>query len=112
MNKRIISIDDLIEEDYFTDPRHNEWRNQDIEDFNQTKLLDISDMYFDLCILDSTEFGGFAEFEKIKDKCRYLVLDDSNVLKHEKTREYCINNYEILADYPNDRNGWCVFKLC
>lgn len=111
LNKRIIETSDLLHESYFTDEKHSDWIQQDIRDFDNSDLFYINDMFFDLCVLDSSEFGGFAEFNKIKNKCKYLVLDDSSVLKHEKTRKYCLNNFKTLADFPSDRNGWCAFLL-
>jgi len=111
LNKRIIEIEDLVQEHEFNDPRHSEWISHDISDFKETECLNIDDMNFDLCVLDSSEFGGFSEFNKIKNKCKYLVLDDSSVLKHEKTRKYCLDNFKTLADFPLDRNGWCAFLL-
>jgi hypothetical protein len=71
LNKRIIEIEDLVQEHELNDPRHFEWISQDISDFKKTECLNIDDMNFDLCILDSSEFGGFAEFNKIKNKCKY-----------------------------------------
>ena len=111
LNKRIIEINDLVSINELTKPIHHKFINEDISDFKQTELLNIDNMNFDLCVLDSSEFGGFAEFNKIKNKCKYLVLDDSSVLKHEKTRKYCLDNFKILADFPSDRNGWCAFLL-
>jgi hypothetical protein len=109
INGSIIKSEEFISENL--DITHKSWLDEDIYRYQNASFIDLADQKFDLAFLDSSEFGGFAEFLKIKDRCKYLVIDDTNILKHRQTREYCINNYTCLADDLNDRNGWAVFKL-
>jgi len=66
----------------------------------------------DLLILDGGEFTTYPEYLKIGDRSDIIILDDSNELKCKKIREELLdnNNYEILYDEPNDRNGFFIAK--
>jgi hypothetical protein len=105
----IIKSEEFINQNL--DDTHKSWLDEDIVRYKNASFVDLLDQKFDLAFLDSSEFGGFAEFLKIKDRCKYLAIDDTNILKHRQTREYCINNYTCLADHLDDRNGWAIFKL-
>lgn len=69
----------------------------------------------DLCILDGSEFTGLIEFFRLGIYSRYVVLDDTTKLKHSATRDYVLsrsNDWRILEDAPNERNGHLVCERC
>jgi len=67
----------------------------------------------DLLFLDGGEFTTNAEFNKLKERARIIILDDTKARKCKKIREYVLNNkdkYKILFDDPLDRNGIMGFE--
>ena len=118
---RIIDIEEILNVDamgieFFGKVPYKDltnWRNEDIENYNKIpNVLNIIPQKIDLAILDGGEFSSFSEFQKIKDRTEYFILDDTNMMKNFKVREIIKNddNYEIIHDEPNDRNGFLVAK--
>lgn len=73
------------------------------------------DAHFDLVYLDGGEFTSYTEFRLVKDRTRYLVLDDCTsgmVVKNVRSRDDLLHDpaWELLYDEPADRNGWCAFR--
>jgi hypothetical protein len=104
----------IKKEEFFTsglDNIRSGWLQEDYERYDTCMFYDIKDLDIELALLDSSEFGGFAEFKRIEKKCQYAVLDDTGTLKHKKTRKYCLEKYICIEDHPNDRNGWSIFEL-
>lgn len=66
----------------------------------------------DLLILDGGEYTTYPEWVKLKDRTKIVVLDDSNILKCKKIRQEILDseNYEILYDKLNVRNGVSAFE--
>lgn len=90
------------------------WLDEDIENIRKTKnVLELIPNEIDLLILDGGEFSTYPEYMKIGNRAKVIILDDTKVLKCQKIREELIsnNNYEILYDELNDRNGFFVARL-
>jgi hypothetical protein len=66
---------------------------------------------FDLILLDGGEFTTWFEYLLIKDRCKILALDDTNVLKCSKIVKEIKNNpnWDIILE-SNERNGILVAK--
>lgn len=66
----------------------------------------------DLLLLDGGEWSSHVEYEKLKHRSKIIALDDSNPLKSIKSysaREEMIElGWTVLADEPDDRNGWFI----
>jgi len=58
---------------------------------------------FDVVLLDGGEFTTYYEFQKLKDRCRYLLLDDTNTSKCKKIVQE-ISDWNILSR-DDTRNG-------
>jgi len=91
------------------------WLTEDIE--HMEKCINysnkVSSIFWDIAILDGSEFTGDEEFNLIKNNFKYLILDDTRSYKHSRNREIILNNpdkYEIIIDDLNDRNGYLVCK--
>ena len=67
--------------------------------------------YFDIVLIDGSEFSGNIEYEKIKG-ARIILLDDTNSFKCFEARRKLLLDpmYELLADNQYLRNGYSVFK--
>jgi len=67
----------------------------------------------DLLILDGGEYTTYPEWQKLKNRAKYFILDDTNVLKCAKIRKEILSDsrYEILYDVTNKRNGYLVGRI-
>jgi hypothetical protein len=66
---------------------------------------------FDVILLDGGEFTTYHEFQLLKDRCKYLLLDDINVAKCMKIVEEIKNDpnkWKIIIENRNIRNGFMV----
>jgi len=68
----------------------------------------------DVCIIDGGEFSGDLEFFKLWQKCHYIILDDTNAIKHKKTKEFILSNpdkFKVLDDNVTHRNGYLICEV-
>ena len=95
-------------------------------DYNYWNSIDFSNMkdkplflerpnlpqIFDIILLDGGEFTTYFEYQLLKDRCKYLMLDDINVTKCKLIVKEIENNpdkWEIL-EKDNERNGFLICK--
>lgn len=66
---------------------------------------------FDLVLIDGSEFTGFVDLMKTYG-AKYILLDDTNVFKNFKSREFLRNDQNYICIYENNhlRNGYAIFK--
>jgi hypothetical protein len=86
------------------------WNEVDMENMKECPLfLDRPELpeVFDVILLDGGEFTTYYEFQKLRDRCRYLLLDDTNVSKCKKIVEEISPTWKILEKGPT-RNGYVV----
>lgn len=109
-NELDIEIEDEIKQ---------EWLARDKRNIQSARFIspDTLPGKIDLLILDGSVFTGFNEFMKLKDRSKYIILDDTKTQKHSKTREYILlgnDGFEIIQDELCERNGYliCKRKLC
>lgn len=97
-------------------PMFKEWHKIDMENMKKCNLfLERYDLpaVFDVILLDGGEFTTYFEFQLIKDRCKYLLLDDINVAKCTKIVEEIKSKpeqWEILEENKTERNGFIVCK--
>jgi len=87
----------------------------DLQNIEQCNLfLDRKDIpsSFDVLLLDGGAWSTYWEFQTLKNKCKYLLLDDSNKYKNlliaKEIRENQ-DDWKILEDWT-DNNGFIVCK--
>jgi hypothetical protein len=119
---RIIEIEDLINidecDDKFFIPKSNKeiikgWFVNDIHNYKLVdNVLNNIPSKIDLLILDGGEFSSLAEFNKLKDRSTYFILDDTLLIKNNEVANIIRNdrNYQILYDNISDRNGFLISK--
>lgn len=95
-------------------PRHiqSTWFKEDMKNCKKVpNVLNSMPEKIDLIILDGGEFSSFSEYEKLKDRSTYFILDDTNTIKNYEVANLMRNNsnYQILFD-SNERNGYLVSK--
>lgn len=99
-----------------TNETYKEWHRVDMENMKQCNLfLERDDLpeVFDVVLLDGGEFTTYFEFQLIKDKTKYLLLDDINVAKCTKIVEEIKSDsekWEIVEENKTERNGFLVCK--
>ena len=109
----IYSIFPELSPNYKGNNDFSKWYRVDVENMKKCrKFLDRKDLpeIFDVILLDGGEFTTYFEFQTIKDRCRVLLLDDTNTNKCRKIVEEIKkdSSWEILIDRPNERNGWLI----
>jgi hypothetical protein len=91
----------------------SDWFKEDLKNCKNCKnVIDILPHKIDLLILDGGEFSGLSEFNKLKDRSTYFILDDTNTIKNYEVANIMRSDrqFEILHDVVNDRNGYLVSK--
>jgi len=91
------------------------WLTEDLNWIRNTPyVLDQLPEKIDLCVIDSGEFSGDLEFFKLWQKCHYIVLDDTNAIKHKETKKFILSNpdkFKIIEDNITDRNGYLICEV-
>lgn len=91
------------------------WLRDDLNWLRMTpNVMDKLPERIDLLIIDGGEFSGHLEFEKLWDRSTYIVLDDTNAIKHQATKKEILSKletFEIIEDNTTDRNGYFICKV-
>lgn len=110
---RIDSLDDSYFTDFSREVKKG-WLEEDIRNAEHCpNVLDVLPSKIDLLVLDGGEFSSWAEFEMLRDRCRYIFLDDTMkpCIKNVRAREWLKERNLLIYDFPNDRNGFCIGKM-
>lgn len=116
---RIIEIDDLISlEEVMSDHKFRNsdqlhWRTEDVNDYrNSPNVLNELPHNIDVLLLDGGEFSTYAEFIKLRDRSKVVLLDDTMSFKCKRVREELISDesWQTIYDLPEERNG--VYMAC
>jgi len=91
------------------------WLNDDLISLKTCpNVFDKLPNNIDLLIIDGGEFTGQQEFDKLWQRCKYIILDDTNAIKHEKTKSFILSKPDIFSIIENntlDRNGFLVCEV-
>ncbi len=96
------------------------WLRQDIEYVKSSSVpqngieiikTENNILYFDMVLIDGSEFTGMAEL-KFLYGARYILLDDINAFKNYTNYQELLSDpaYELLEENKSLRNGYAVFK--
>ena len=90
------------------------WLNEDLQWLRITpNVMDKLPERIDLLIIDGGEFSGHLEWQKLWDRSTYIILDDTNVIKHLETKKEILSKpetFEIIESNTADRNGFLICK--
>ena len=92
-------------------PGFNErWHVVDIANMAQANY--VTERNFDVVFLDGGEFTTYAEYLILKPSSKVIVCDDSMVDKCARIRQELLADpaWELMAENPAERNGWCAFR--
>lgn len=111
---RIIEISDV--KDFVLnlnlDYQQNQWLNEDLNNFEKCpNVLNEIPNKIDFLLLDGGEFSTYSEWKKLEGRCKFIALDDINVLKCNKIHSELSDdkNYEMV-NISNEGNGFSIFK--
>jgi hypothetical protein len=114
---RIQNIQNLFYEIFpecLSNDLYKKWNDVDIINMKKCNIfLERNDLpnIFDVLLLDGGEFTTYYEFQLLKNRCKYLLLDDINVAKCTKIVEEIKNEpekWKIIIENTNIRNGFMV----
>jgi hypothetical protein len=98
--------------DFENDMHAKLWYDKDMELLKQSQsILNLLPQNIDLLILDGGEYSTYPEWQKLKSRIKYFVLDDTNILKCSQIKREVISDteqYTVLYDVSSDRNGYLV----
>jgi hypothetical protein len=91
------------------------WLKEDIAWIQSTpNVIDSLPEKIDLCIIDGGEFSGDIEFFRLWERCKYIILDDTNAIKHKKTKEFILSKpdkLKVIEDNIVERNGFLICEV-
>ena len=96
--------------------KYKSWLNVDIDNINTCSLfLERENLpeIFDVVLFDGGEFTTYFEFQKIKNRSKYILLDDTNTNKCKKIVEEIYANkhlWEIIFHDSSERRGVLICK--
>ena len=96
-------------------PDWRDWHAGDMRYYNEAECLNVCDDLpekIDVLLLDGGEFSSYAEYLRLKDRTKIILLDDSNVLKNYKVKKELLSSdkWLLLLDYSHERNGFIGFQ--
>jgi len=93
-------------------PIYKHWHEVDMENMKKCNIfLERKDLpeIFDVILLDGGEFTTYHEFQKLKNRCKYLMLDDINVEKCKLiVKEITTDPSWRILKKRNVRNGYLI----
>lgn len=96
-------------------PIHQQWLAEDIEAVETApNVFDKLPERIDLCVMDGGGFSGMLEFRKLWKRCRFIILDDTNMNKHKETKRFVLNNpdkFNVIEDNILERNGFLICEV-
>ena len=87
------------------------WYHKDMELLSKIpNILHLLPDKIDFLILDGGEYSTYPEWQKLKNRCHFFALDDTNLHKCSKIKSEIISDskYTIIYDVINERNGFLV----
>ena len=103
-------------DEVFPEGRNDRRNKIDLENMAKCKLfLDRDNLpdIFDVVLLDGGAYTTYFEFQMLKDRCKYLLLDDIRNVKNKKIVEIIKDNpthWAVLEEDSSNRNGTLICK--
>ena len=118
LHRELLSLDEIQNHPKFHTltihgDKYKTWLENDRRDMMTSDLILIPEETIDVVVIDGGEFSGIGDWKVLKTKNPKIVcLDDSSVVKSYSIREELLysDEWDVIIDEPNDRNGFCIFK--
>lgn len=115
LNGKLINYEDAFWFDHSTisdsDPHAALWYKKDMELLKSSQnVLSVLPEKIDLLVLDGGEYTTYPEWKLLKNRTKFFILDDTNILKCAKIRQEILSDSKctVLKDVTNDRNGYLI----
>jgi hypothetical protein len=110
---RITEFYDLVWlKDFTLGTEQQRWLWEDIAWYKDCPfVLDQIPEQIDLLLLDGGEFTTVPEFKALKNRYKFVALDDTRALKTKSIHEYLLQktDHELVAS-GDERNGFSIFR--
>lgn len=109
LNQTLLTEDDYKDAEKVFPNMAKNWYKNDMENIKTCNNFEIKNV--DVVLLDGGEYTTYFEFQKIRDKCNIIMLDDTNT---DKCRQIVIElkndtNWKLMVE-DNEHNGFAIFK--
>lgn len=87
-----------------------EWRKRNIEEYKVCpNIMSLLPQEIDVALFDGGNFSTYQEYQKLKDRTKVVLLDDSLTMKTDRIREELISSsdWETIRD-DSGRQGFYV----
>lgn len=105
------NIDDWINsENIILSDNEKYWLS--IDKANSVNIITLDCQTIDILLIDGSEFSGYLEMILLKDRSKYILLDDVNSMKNKHSRSFLLNDnsFNLVIEDLSSRNGYSVFK--
>lgn len=109
LNQTLLTEDDYKDAEKVFPNMAKNWYKNDMDNIKTCNNFDIKNV--DVVLLDGGEYTTYFEFQKIRDKCNIIMLDDTNT---DKCRQIVIElkndtNWKLMVE-DDEHNGFAIFK--
>jgi hypothetical protein len=113
LNQTLLTQDDYKDAGKVFPNMAMNWYKNDMDNIKTCKnfLSENNIDNFDVVLLDGGEYTTYFEFQKIRDKCSIIMLDDTNT---DKCRQIVVElkndtNWKLMVE-DDEHNGFAIFK--
>ena len=109
----LIAIDEIKNHEIYNKHPWLEWRERNISEYQMCdNITGELPEEIDVLLLDGGQFSTRAEWDRLKDRTKVIMLDDTTTFKTEKIRDQLIadDDWAVIFDNLNYRNG--IFIAC
>lgn len=105
----LLPISHIQEHKIFNQHPWLEWRERNVSEYEMCdNVINKLPEKIDVLLLDGGQFSTQSEWEKLKDRTKIILLDDTSTFKTEKIREEILDQrdvWDIIYDDVKMRNG-------
>lgn len=113
LNQTLLTEDDYKDAEKVFPNMAKNWYKNDMDNIKTCKnfLSENNIDNFDVVLLDGGEYTTYFEFQKIRDKCSIIMLDDANTDKCKQIVVELKNdtNWKLMVE-DDEHNGFAIFK--
>jgi hypothetical protein len=109
LNQTLLTEDDYKDAEKVFPNMAKNWYKNDMDNIKTCNNFEIKNV--DVVLLDGGEYTTYFEFQKIRDKCNIIMLDDTNTDKCSQIVIELKNdtNWKLMVE-DNEHNGFAIFK--
>jgi len=118
LHKTIMPLSDVESNPMFykylaSGDKYKQWHHEEQVSVFSSDIIVIPETQIDVVVIDGGEYSADGDWEVLQTKNPKVVcLDDCQVVKayHLRNRLIASNEWDIVIDEIDDRNGWIILK--